>query len=106
MAGYGVIIVAIKKGDKVKVEYTGTFEDGTVFDSSYGGTPLTIGAGQVIPGWTEALVMMKPGSKWEVYIPYNLAYGEQGSPPRIPPYSDLVFTVELLGVKKAGLTIR
>lgn len=85
--------------DTVVVHYRGTLVDGTEFDSSYSrGQPATFGVGQVIRGWTEALQLMKPGDKWLIHIPYNLAYGMQGSPPKIPPFADLVFQVELLQV--------
>lgn len=84
---------------KVKCHYCGTLTDGTKFDSSYDrNQPAVFGVNQVIAGWTEALQLMPEGSKWELYIPYNLAYGEYGSPGTIPPYSALVFTVELLEV--------
>lgn len=87
---------------KVKVHYKGTLIDGTVFDSSVDrGEPAVFGVGQVIPGWTEALQLMNVGSKFQVFIPQELAYGEsmrQGSP--IPPYSALIFEVELLGIEK------
>ena len=85
---------------KVTVHYEGRLIDGTVFDSSYQrGKPATFGCGQVIKGWTEALMMMPVGSKWELYIPQELGYGsrEQG---KIPPFSMLIFTVELLGIEK------
>lgn len=85
--------------DKVKCHYLGTFPDGTKFDSSYDrGEPAVFGVNQVIAGWTEALQLMGEGSKWELYIPYNLGYGEHGAPGAIPPYSTLVFTVELIEV--------
>ena len=85
--------------DTVVVHYRGTLVDGTEFDSSYSrGQPATFGVGQVIRGWTEALQLMKPGDKWLIHIPYHLAYGMQGSPPKIPPFADLVFQVELLQV--------
>lgn len=87
------------KDQKVKVHYEGHLLDGTVFDSSYKrGEPATFGVTQVIKGWIEALTMMPVGSKWELYIPQELAYGanEQGS---IPPFSYLIFTVELLEIK-------
>lgn len=84
--------------DRVKAHYHGTLTDGTVFDSSVDrGDPLEIGVSQVIPGWTEALQLMPVGSKWELYIPFNLAYGPQGSQ-AIPPYSALIFEVELLEI--------
>ena len=85
---------------KVKVNYKGTLIDGTEFDSSYKrNEPMTFRANQVIKGWTEALTMMPVGSKWELYIPQELAYGsrDQG---QIKPFSTLVFEVELLGIEK------
>ena len=82
--------------DTVKVHYRGTLMDGKEFDSSYKrGQPATFGVSGVIKGWTEALQLMNAGSKWELYIPPDLAYGEQGRP-NIPPNSLLVFEVELL----------
>ena len=86
----------------VRVKYRGTLVDGTEFDSSskYGDEPATFRANQVIKGWTEALTMMPVGSKWELYIPYQLAYGEQGSR-GIRPYSALIFEVELVEIKDA-----
>lgn len=85
--------------DSVIVHYRGTLTDGSVFDSSYDrGTPATFGVGQVIPGWTEALQLMKPGDKWMVHIPSHLGYGASGAGAKIPPNSDLVFQVELLQV--------
>ncbi|MGC1243813.1 MAG: FKBP-type peptidyl-prolyl cis-trans isomerase [Chryseosolibacter sp.] len=85
--------------DRVTVHYTGKLTDGTVFDSSVQrGQPATFRVNQVIPGWTEALQMMKEGDKWTLYIPYSLGYGERGSPPQIPPFSTLIFDVELMKV--------
>jgi FKBP-type peptidyl-prolyl cis-trans isomerase FklB len=85
---------------KVKVHYKGTLLDGTEFDNSYKrNEPATFGAGQVIKGWTEALTLMPVGSKWELYIPYELAYGSRDAGP-IKPFSTLVFEVELLGIEK------
>lgn len=85
---------------QVEVNYEGKLIDGTVFDSSYKrGKPATFGVNQVIKGWTEALCMMPVGSTWNLYIPYDLAYGEQGSRGGIPPYATLVFKVELLSIK-------
>jgi len=85
--------------DQVKVHYAGTLTDGKEFDSSYGrGDPATFGVNQVIAGWTEVLQLMVIGDKWEVFIPWEKAYGARGSPPRIPGYSSLIFTVELLGI--------
>lgn len=87
--------------DKVRVHYRGTLIDGTEFDSSYArNEPAEFGLGQVIPGWTEALQLMKEGSKWKIYLPYNLGYGEQGAGGEIKPYSTLIFEVELLNVLK------
>lgn len=86
--------------DRVKVDYEGRLIDGTVFDSSYKrGKPATFPVNQVIPGWTEALSMMPVGSKWEVYIPQTLGYGDREQQ-KIPPFSCLVFTVELHEIVK------
>ena len=98
----------IKKGsgaiptenDQVKVHYHGTLMDGTVFDSSVDrNEPAVFGVNQVIPGWTEALKLMPVGSKWKVFVPYNLAYGaeDRGT---IKPFSTLIFDVELLAIEK------
>lgn len=85
-------------GDQVTTHYTGRFIDGKVFDSSVErGQPATFGVNQVIAGWTEALKLMPEGSKWVLYIPYNLAYGERGQS-SIPPYSTLIFDIELIDV--------
>ncbi|MGK7394995.1 MAG: FKBP-type peptidyl-prolyl cis-trans isomerase [Candidatus Cyclobacteriaceae bacterium M3_2C_046] len=85
--------------DQVRVHYTGKTIDGEVFDSSVDrGEPVTFQVNQVIPGWTEALQKMKVGGKWELYIPSDLAYGERGAGPNIPPNSVLIFDVELLGI--------
>ncbi|MDB6025896.1 MAG: FKBP-type peptidyl-prolyl cis-trans isomerase [Verrucomicrobiales bacterium] len=91
-----------KSNDVVVAHYTGRLIDGTKFDSSYdhpGGQPLEHPANQLITGWTEALQMMKVGSKWELYVPGHLAYKERGSPPKIGPNETLIFEMELLGVK-------
>ena len=86
---------------KVKVNYKGTLIDGTEFDSSYKRKePATFRANQVIKGWTEALTMMPVGSKWELYIPYDLAYGSRETGSQIKPFSTLIFEVELLGIEK------
>lgn len=86
--------------DQVTVHYEGRLLDGTVFDSSYKrGEPATFGVTQVIKGWTEALQLMPEGSKWTVYIPYDLAYGERDSG-TIPPFSTLVFDIELINIAK------
>ena len=85
---------------KVKVNYKGTLIDGTEFDSSYKrNEPATFSANQVIKGWTEALTMMPVGSKWELYIPQELAYGSRESG-QIKPFSTLIFEVELVGIEK------
>jgi FKBP-type peptidyl-prolyl cis-trans isomerase FklB len=87
--------------DTVLAHYHGTFIDGTVFDSSVErGEPSKFGVTQVIPGWIEALQLMPLGSKWELFIPFDLAYGAGGRP-GIPPYSPLVFEVELIEIMKA-----
>jgi len=85
--------------DSVTVHYTGTLIDGTVFDSSVErGSPAQFGVSQVISGWVEGLQLMKPGAKYKFFIPQDLAYGEQGSPGSIPPFSALIFEVELIKV--------
>lgn len=90
------------KTDMVKVHYTGTFIDGKKFDSSVDrGEPATFGVDQVIPGWTEALQLMKVGSKWQLAIPADLAYGPEGRGPQMPGNSVLLFDVELLDIVKA-----
>lgn len=87
----------------VKVHYHGTTIDGSVFDSSVDrGEPVTFGLGQVIKGWTEALQLMPVGSKWKIYIPSELGYGEQAAGPKIKPNSTLIFEVELIGIEPAG----
>lgn len=88
------------EADRVKVNYKGTLIDGTEFDSSYKrNEPSTFRANQVIKGWTEALTMMPIGSKWELYIPQDLAYGSRNQG-QIKPFSTLIFEVELLGIEK------
>lgn len=85
--------------DRVKCHYEGTLIDGTVFDSSIKrGEPAVFGVNQVIKGWVEALQLMQEGAKWRLYIPYDMAYGENGAGEMIPPYSALVFDVELISV--------
>ena len=87
--------------DKVKCHYHGTLINGTVFDSSVQrGEPATFGVSQVIPGWVEALQLMPVGSKWRLFIPSNLAYGEHGAGDVIEPNSTLIFDVELLDIVK------
>ncbi|MCR4920468.1 MAG: FKBP-type peptidyl-prolyl cis-trans isomerase [Bacteroidaceae bacterium] len=84
--------------DKVSVHYEGRLVDGTVFDSSYKrNRPATFGVNQVIQGWIQALTMMPVGSKWEIYVPQELAYAEKDQG-KIPPFSCLIFTVELLEI--------
>ena len=84
--------------DSVTVHYKGTLTNGTVFDSSYErGAPATFGVSQVIPGWTEALQLMKPGDQWLIYLPANIAYGPLATG-MIPANSDLIFQVHLLQV--------
>jgi FKBP-type peptidyl-prolyl cis-trans isomerase FklB len=86
--------------DKVKVHYKGSLADGTIFDSSYDrGQPTSFTVSGVIKGWTEALLLMQVGSKWELTIPSKLGYGARGSGGKIPPNSTLLFEVELLGIE-------
>mmetsp|Transcript_11435 Transcript_11435/g.19178 ORF Transcript_11435/g.19178 Transcript_11435/m.19178 type:complete len:187 (+) Transcript_11435:62-622(+) len=87
-----------KVGDACEVTYAGQLKDGTPFDS---GT-TSFAPNQVIKGWTEAMQLMGEGDKWKLYIPYDLAYGERGSPPKIPPFSPLVFEIEIHKVKSGG----
>ena len=88
-----------KATDTVRCHYEGTLIDGTVFDSSYHrGMPADFGLNQVISGWTEGVQLMKEGSIFKFYLPYNLAYGEHGAGADIPPYAALIFTVELIQV--------
>ena len=91
-----------KAGDTVTVDYRGTLIDGTEFDSSYKrGHPATFPVNGVIPGWTEALQLMKVGSKYQLFIPSKLAYGERAAGPELPANSTLIFEVELKGVEPA-----
>lgn len=90
-----------QKTDKVTVHYEGHLIDGTEFDSSYKrNKPTTFQVDQVIPGWIEALTLMPVGSKWEIYVPQELAYGDREQS-KIPPFSCLIFTVELMEIAKA-----
>lgn len=87
------------ENDRVRVHYTGCLIDGTVFDSSEErGQPAEFPVNGVIKGWVEALQLMPVGSKWRLYIPHELAYGPQGAGASIPPYSALIFDVELLAI--------
>jgi FKBP-type peptidyl-prolyl cis-trans isomerase FklB len=104
----GLQYKVIRQGDgpkptaasKVTTHYKGTLVNGKVFDSSYDrGTPTSFNVGGVIKGWTEALQMMPVGSKWILYIPQNLAYGERAVGANIPPYSTLIFEIELLSME-------
>ncbi|MGJ8693985.1 MAG: FKBP-type peptidyl-prolyl cis-trans isomerase [Thalassotalea sp.] len=104
-SGLQIEILAAGEGEKptaastVRTHYHGTFINGDVFDSSYDrGQPAEFPVGGVIAGWTEALQLMPVGAKYRLYVPYNLAYGERGSQGAIPPYSTLVFDVELLDI--------
>jgi FKBP-type peptidyl-prolyl cis-trans isomerase len=90
------------KNDKVEVHYRGWTIDGKEFDSSHSRNETsTFGVTQVIRGWTETLTMMKPGGKWEIVVPQELAYGPGGKRPKIPPYSTLRFEIELISVEQA-----
>lgn len=92
-----------KESDTVKVHYRGTLLDGTEFDSSYKrNEPAVFPLKGVIKGWTEALQLMKVGSKYQIFLPSSLAYGERGAGQVIGPYATLVFEVELLGIEKAA----
>jgi FKBP-type peptidyl-prolyl cis-trans isomerase FklB len=84
--------------DSCSVTYSGTLKDGTMFDS---GT-TEFAPNQVIKGWTEALQYMSEGDQWKLYIPYDLAYGERGAPPKIAPFAPLVFVLEIHKVRAAG----
>jgi len=87
--------------DTVEVHYKGTLIDGTEFDSSYSrGQTISFPLNRVIAGWTEGVQLMKEGAKYEFYIPYNLAYGQMGTPGGpIPPYATLIFVVELIAIQ-------
>jgi FKBP-type peptidyl-prolyl cis-trans isomerase FkpA len=103
----GLQYKVIRQGDgpkplatnNVEVHYRGTLVDGTEFDSSYKrNKSISFWLNQVIKGWTEGLQLMPVGSKYELYIPYELAYGPEGRPPVIPKFATLIFEVELLGM--------
>ncbi|MCA9236542.1 MAG: FKBP-type peptidyl-prolyl cis-trans isomerase [Planctomycetales bacterium] len=85
-------------GDVVRTHYTGTLIDGSVFDSTEGGPPAEFPVNRVIAGWTEALLKMKVGDRWRLFVPANLAYGEEGYGDAIPPHSTLIFELELVGI--------
>ncbi|HEY6168213.1 MAG TPA: FKBP-type peptidyl-prolyl cis-trans isomerase [Verrucomicrobiae bacterium] len=92
-----------KATDTVKTHYHGTLIDGTVFDSSVQrGEPVTFPVNGVIPGWQEALQLMKEGDKWQVYVPGKLAYGERGAGGQIGPNATLIFDVELISIEKGN----
>ncbi|MBS3903122.1 MAG: FKBP-type peptidyl-prolyl cis-trans isomerase [Anaplasmataceae bacterium] len=87
--------------DVVTIHYKASFPNGTVFEDTYEkNQPKTLGINQMISGWSEALKLMKPGEKWEIYVPPYLAYGEAGFPPVIPPNALLIFELELLSVNQ------
>ena len=89
--------------DEVRVNYEGKLLNGKVFDSSFArGVPAEFEVDRLIPAWTEALQMMKPGDEWILYVPANLAYGDQGAGDDIPPNATLVFRIQLLGVLSKG----
>lgn len=105
-SGLQYIILQEGNGEKpgpttmVTVHYEGSLTEGKIFDSSYKrGRPATFGVHQVIRGWTEALQLMPVGSKWRLFIPSSLGYGERGTGGSIPPYSTLIFDVELLDMR-------
>lgn len=90
-----------KATDEVTVHYKGTLLNGQQFDSSYDrNEPLTLALNRVIPGWTEGVQLMSVGSKYRFFIPYELGYGEKGAGPDIPPYSTLIFEIELVKIGK------
>ncbi|ORC92440.1 macrophage infectivity potentiator [Trypanosoma theileri] len=89
--------------DNCEVHYTGTLRDGSVFDSSRDrGTPSNFRPSDVIKGWTEALMLMREGDRWRIYVPHELGYGARGAGRKIPPYTPLVFDMELLKIEGGG----
>jgi FKBP-type peptidyl-prolyl cis-trans isomerase len=99
--GFGANVAS---GDMVSVNYTGKFLDGKVFDQHHDNVhpfSFRVNRGQVIEGWDQILQLMKPGAKWLVIVPPELAYGRRGSPPRIPADTTLVFEMEIIGVKRS-----
>jgi FKBP-type peptidyl-prolyl cis-trans isomerase FkpA len=84
--------------DTVTIHYRGTLTDGTEFDSSLGGQPITFPLAQLIPGWQEGVPLMSVGDRYEFAIPFTAAYGPAGSPPQIPGYATLLFTIDLIGI--------
>ncbi len=89
----------------VSVKYAASFVNGTEFETN-GTQPFTTAISQVIPGWQEALQLMEVGSKWQLFIPADLAYGEQGSPPTIAPNTTLVFDLELVQINKPSAGVK
>ena len=104
----GLQYLIVKKGsgksptpdDLVTVTYRGSLIDGTVFDETKPGQPATLPTGQLIEGWVEALLIMKEGGEWRLFVPANLGYGEEGDGETIPPNQTLVFDIQLLAVNK------
>ena len=93
------------RADSVSVEYTGKLLDGTVFDTTdKTGKPVSFKVSQVIPGWIEALLLMKEGATWEVYVPSHLAYGSRGVGGPIGPNETLIFKIHLISIKKAKIS--
>jgi FKBP-type peptidyl-prolyl cis-trans isomerase len=93
----------LQPGDMVMVNYTGAFLNGKVFDQLHDKLHpfmFRVDRGLVIEGWDQILQLMRPGDKWIVIVPPELAYGRRGSPPKVPPYTTLVFEIEILGIKK------
>ncbi len=87
--------------DMVKIHIKAYYLDGKEFDNTYNRQPVTLPISQQVPGWQEALTHMKEGSKWRIYMPPNLGWGEKGAPPTIPPNATLIFEIELLSIENA-----